>query len=322
MPFLGVASPAAMMNKAQLYYEDRSMSQGRTILFIHDWGLNRQEWAYPVALFSRGYRTVTVDLPGFGRSDQPGGLISYDLLARDVGALTKVLDLNNIVVVGAGMGAAVAIAYATRFPRSLAGLVLVGPIAPRWTAAPNFPGGVPRQKVENILEQSETNWPQLLLEYATALFQTAVGEPTRQWFVHMGLEASLYAVQQCLICMRDSDLRDELGNVGVPTVVFQGAHDLVAPFALGEYCARNIPGASLVRFDRAGHAVWIDEALRFNNELTGFIEERVFGNRVPPAGTQHLPGGGERLPFEKIAKEEAEPLAPKLEGPTGQIRGE
>jgi non-heme chloroperoxidase len=311
-----------MMNKARLFYEDRSMSQGRTILFLHDWGLNRQEWAYPVALFSRGYRTITLDLPGFGRSDQPGGLITYDLLARDVGALAKVLDLNNVILVGAGMGAAVAIAYATRFARTLAGLVLVGPISPRWTSAPDFSAGIPRQRVENLLEQSETNWPQLLIDYSLALFQTAVGDPTRQWYVQMGLEASLYAVQQCLICMRDSDLRDELGKIAVPTAVFHGVHDAVAPLSLGEYCAQNIPNATLIRFERAGHAVWIDEAYRFSTALTGFIEERVFRNTVPPPGTERLPGGGERLPFEAIAKEEAAPLPPKLEGPAGQIRGE
>ncbi|HLH72070.1 MAG TPA: hypothetical protein VKX96_02220, partial [Chloroflexota bacterium] len=63
MPYLGVASQASLMNKAQLYYDDRSLAQARTIIFLHDWPLNRQEWEYPVALFSRGYRTITIDLP-------------------------------------------------------------------------------------------------------------------------------------------------------------------------------------------------------------------------------------------------------------------
>src|SRR5579885_2467080 len=170
MPFLGIASPASLANKAQLYYEDRSAEQARTIVFLHGWPFNRQEWAYPIALFSRGYRTITIDLPGFGRSDQPGGLINDEGMARDVGALVTVLGLNIVVLVGAGLGAAVAVAYAARFPRTLAGLVLVGATSPRWISGPGFSQGMPRQYLEDLLDRSETDWPDLLIKYARSLF--------------------------------------------------------------------------------------------------------------------------------------------------------
>jgi pimeloyl-ACP methyl ester carboxylesterase len=318
MPFLGIASPQSLTNKAQLFYEDRTQEQARTIVFIHDWPLNRLEWAYPIALFSRGYRTIAVDLPGFGRSDQPGGLISYESLARDVGALTTVLDLSRIILVGAGFGAAVAVSYATLFPRRLAGLVLVGALAPRGTRTRGFSPGIPRQDVEGLLEASETNWPDLLCRFVGSLFHSEVGEPTRLWFQHMGFEASLYMVQQCLMLLRDADLRDELAGIRVPTAIFHGSHDAVAPPALGEYLAAHIPHASLVRFDHSGHAVWVDEQFRFNTELTGFIEQRVFGNVLPPPGTEQTPGGGKRLPREDVATRQRRG-PPKLEGATGEI---
>jgi non-heme chloroperoxidase len=300
MPFLSVATPRSLANRPQVYYEDRTIEQARTIMFLHDWPLNRQEWAYPVALFSRGYRTVTVDLPGFGRSDEPGGLITYETLARNVGAVTKVLNLSNVVVVGAGMGAGVALTFARCFPRTVAGLVLVGAIAPRWVRASGFPAGVPHRDVESLLEKSETRWPDLVEEVVASLFHTEVGDATRGWFRSMALEASLYAVQQCLIAMRDADLRDDLASIGVPTVVFHGAHDAVAPFSLGEYLTAQISGARLVRFERSGHAVWLDEGLRFNSELTGFVEKTIYGNVLPPPETER-PTSGERPPFEQVA---------------------
>lgn len=318
MPFLGVATRASLTNKAQLYYEDRSLIQARTIVFLHDWPLNRQEWEYPVAMFSRGYRTITIDLPGFGRSDQPGGLITYDSLARDVAALTTVLDLDQFILVGAGMGAAVAVAYALRYGRPLAGLVLVGALSPRWTRAPGYAAGIPRQSIESFLEQCETNWPDFLANYAGSLCHTAVGGATRSWFVSMGLEASLYAVQQCLIFMRDGDQRDNLASIHVPTAVFHGVHDAIAPLAIGEYLEENVPGAELVRFEHSGHAVWIDEKYRFNTELTRFIEQRVFGNVLPPPGTEREPSGGERLPFKEIATRPRRGR-PRIEGTTGAI---
>ncbi|HVC33192.1 MAG TPA: alpha/beta hydrolase [Chloroflexota bacterium] len=319
MPFLGVASPTGLTNKTLLYYEDRTPEQARTIMFLHDWPLNRQEWAYPLALFSRGYRTIAVDLPGFGRSDQPGGLLNYEGMARDVGALVTVLGLNNVILVGAGMGAAVAVTYATRFARTLAGLVLVGATSPRWTQGPGFPRGIPRQYVDNLLEDSETNWPGLLVKYASSLFHTVVGAPTRDWFVSMGLAGSLYAAQQTLIHLRDADQRDELAKIHLPTAVFHGVHDDVVPLEIGEYLAENVDGASLVRFEHSGHAVWIDEKYRFNKELTGFIEERVFGRALPPPDIEAAPGGGERLPYKKIATRPHRGR-PRIEGTTGEIR--
>ncbi|HUX87066.1 MAG TPA: alpha/beta hydrolase [Chloroflexota bacterium] len=318
MPYLGVASRASLMNKTQLYYDDRSMSQARTVVFLHDWPLNRQAWEYPVALFSRGYRTITIDLPGFGRSDQPGGLISYESYARDVAALVTVLDLSQIILVGAGMGAGVAVSYALGYARTLAGLVLVGALSPRWTRAPGFPQGVARDTVESLLDKSQTNWPDLLTYYAGSLCHTAVGEPTKRWFVNMGLEASLYAVQQSLIFMRNADQRDDLASINVPTAIFHGVHDAIAPFAIGEYLAENINNAQLTRFEHSGHATWIDEKYRFNTELTGFIEERAFGNVLPPPGVERTPDGGERLPFKAIATRPHRGR-PKLEGPTGEI---
>jgi non-heme chloroperoxidase len=318
MPFLGVATPTSLATKAELYYEDRTLAQARTILFLHDWPLNRQEWAYPVALFSRGYRTITVDLPGFGRSDQPGGLMSYESLARDVGALITVLSLNQLIVVGAGLGAAVAAVVARRYARQVAGLVLVGALAPTYVRSDACPAGVRREAIEQLLEGSETSWPDLLTSYVRRLFHSKVGEATRQWFVQMGLEASLYAVQQTLMAIRDGDLCDEVAQLRLPTVVFQGVHDAIVPLALGEALAQQIPEAQLVRFERSGHAVWIDEPRHFSTALTGFIEERVFGNTLPPPGSEKLPDGTERLPYQAIATRPRR-LPPKLEGPAGEI---
>jgi pimeloyl-ACP methyl ester carboxylesterase len=318
MPYLAVPSPWNLANKAQIYYEDRTVEQGRTILFLHDWPLNRQSWAYPVALFSRGYRTITIDLPGFGRSDDPGGLISLESLARDVGAVGKVLSLTNVVLVGAGLGAAVALAYARCFPRMLAGLVLVGPLAPRWTRADDFPHGIPRGDVERLLEASETEWPAILASYVGSLFHTAVDEQTRLWFMAMGFEASLYAVQQCLIALREADQRDDLRAVTVPTAIFHGAHDAIAPPGLGEYLAGALPNATITRFEHSGHAVWVDDKMRFNRELTGFIEGRVFGNVLPPPNVESTPGGGKRLRRPATAAKSRAGETP-LEGPTGEV---
>lgn len=318
MPVIEVASPDSLTSRARLHYEDLSLAQARTVLFLHDWPFNRQQWAYPVARFGRGYRTIAVDLPGFGRSDLPGGLVTYDRLARDIGALAMVLGLSNVVVVGAGLGAAVAVSLARCFPRLVGGLVLVGAITPRWSRGDGFSQGIRRQEIERLLERSETDWPGLAAEIASAFCYTSVSSVTRQWLINMAFEASLYAVQQALIHMRDADQRDQLAELHVPTAVFHGAHDRFAPPAIGSYLAEHINDAELVYFEHSGHAIWLDEPDRFSQELTGFIEGRVYGNVLPPPDVEESPGGGARLPFEQIATRPRRG-PPRLEGATGEL---
>ena len=143
--------------------------------------------------------------------------------------------------------------------------------------------------------------PNLMLISVTIFFRnsTAVTPQLLDWFQSLGMEASPHATAACLATLRDSDLREDIPSVKVPTVLFHGLHDQICPFELaetmtaptevmptarwqwrpgrsnlGEPAAGGIRGAKLIRFENSGHALFYEERDKFNTELINFIEKK------------------------------------------------
>ena len=125
---------------AELHVE--VVGEGRPIVFVHGLGLSGALWDRMRDSFGSGYRLITLDLRGAGRSRE---LERTDLsLARwagDLRAVVRELELERPVLVGASLGATVALKYALEQPRDVGALVLLGTeanlsnLAPRMLAA-------------------------------------------------------------------------------------------------------------------------------------------------------------------------------------------
>ena len=67
----------------KLYYKDWGV--GRTVMLIHGWPLSADSWDdQALALADAGYRAISYDRRGFGRSDQPWSGYDYDTLSDDL----------------------------------------------------------------------------------------------------------------------------------------------------------------------------------------------------------------------------------------------
>src|SRR6202022_1275789 len=87
----------------ELYYEDHG--SGRPVVLIHGWPLSGRSWESQVpAVVGAGYRVITYDRRGFGKSLQPWTGYDYDTFAADLNALVEHLDLNEVTLVGFSMG--------------------------------------------------------------------------------------------------------------------------------------------------------------------------------------------------------------------------
>jgi pimeloyl-ACP methyl ester carboxylesterase len=121
-------------NGISLYVEEHG--EGVPILMLHGWPDSARLWRHQVpVLAARGYRVITPDLRGFGRSEQPGEVRSYGL-RNVVGDITGLLDRLGVPaahVVGHDWGAAVAWLTAIMRPdrvRTLTAISVPHPLAP------------------------------------------------------------------------------------------------------------------------------------------------------------------------------------------------
>src|ERR1044071_5572979 len=86
-----------------LYYEDHG--SGPAVGLIHGWPLSGASWEkQTAALLAAGYRVITYDRRGFGRSSKVGTGYDYDTFAADLNTVLETLDLREVILVGFSMG--------------------------------------------------------------------------------------------------------------------------------------------------------------------------------------------------------------------------
>ena len=289
-----------------IFLHIRDWGQGNTIVFLPGWPLGHEMFEYQFTqLPQHGFRCIGISMRGFGKSSKPWGEYTYDVFADDLQSVLHSLDLSNVTLVGFSMGGAIALRYMARHKGDrIANLVLCGAAAPSFTTRSGFPFGIEPGAVDSLIKLCFSDRAKLNADFGKILFKdsNSVSAQLLNWFQSLGMEASPHATAACLATLRDSDLREDIQSVNVPTVLFHGLHDQICPFELAETLtaptvamptggeamavgteamsagaeptAGGIRGAKLIRFENSGHALFYEEREKFNAELMNFIEKK------------------------------------------------
>src|ERR1700710_2972706 len=135
-----------------IHYEDHG--SGQPVVLIHGYPLNGASWEKQErVLLQAGYRVITYDRRGFGKSSQPTVGYDYDTFAADLNTLLEQLDLNDVTLVGFSMGTGEVTRYlGTYGSKRVRNAGLFGVIAPYLLQADDNPEGVPGSVFEGIQE--------------------------------------------------------------------------------------------------------------------------------------------------------------------------
>jgi pimeloyl-ACP methyl ester carboxylesterase len=112
------------VNGASLHVEDQGT--GDPILLVQPGLVSSAIYAGIIPLLTSHYRVITFDSRGHGQSTNPGGKLSYELIADDTAALIDALGLDRPVVGGWSDGGQVALEFGLRHPGRARGLIVGG----------------------------------------------------------------------------------------------------------------------------------------------------------------------------------------------------
>ena len=251
--------------------------EGRPIILIHGWPLSDEMYEYQYNdLINAGYRAIGITLRGFGKSDKPYGAYNYDTYASDIKEVLSELGIKDAVLVGFSMGGSIAIRYLSYYNGAhVSKLVLCGAAAPIWTQRKDFPYNLPQSAVDELIELNNSDRPKLLSNFAKifSATETALNEGIGGWLNGIGLSASSYATAQCLLALRDTDLRPDMKKIKIPTLIIHGKKDKICSFDLAEQMKSGIQNSQLVAFENSGHSMFLEETSKFNKELIKFAEK-------------------------------------------------
>jgi len=251
--------------------------EGRPIVLIHGWPLSDEMYEYQYNdLINKNFRVIGITLRGFGKSDKPYGTYDYDVHALDIKKVLNKLDIEDAILGGFSMGGAIAIRFvSTDNGIHVSKLALFGAAAPIWTQRKDFPYNLSKSAVDDLIKLNYQDRPKLLSDFAKifSATETSLNEGIGSWLNGICLSASSHATAQCLIALRDTDLRSDLIKITIPTLIMHGKKDKICSFDLAEQMKTGISNAHLVAFENSGHSLFLEETQKFNTELIKFAGE-------------------------------------------------
>ena len=260
-----------------LYYEDHGT--GRPVVLIHGWPLSGRSWEAQVpALVDAGYRVITYDRRGFGRSSQPWEGYDYDTFAADLRALLEHLDITDATLVGFSMGGGEVVRYIGKYGTDrVAKAVLAGAVPPYlYQSGDNPDGGLDDATLAQFEEGVKGDRPAFIDGFATSFYSAGgtlvISEQQRQYAVSLAAVASPKGTLDCIKAFGRTDFREDVAKIQIPTLVIHGDSDAVVPFEVsGKRVAETVPGAELVLIEGGPHGINATHPAECNEALLAFL---------------------------------------------------
>jgi len=255
----------------------RDWGAGRPIVFAAPWGLCSDWWDIPVInLVERGWRCVTFDRRGHGRSDDPCRGYDFDTLADDIDSVMNSLNLKNVVLVGQSLGGAEVVRYLTRHrSERVAHAVLIAPTTPFQMKTDDHPAGRTREEIAKALESLKHDLPRIAAEAAPDFFglpKNSVSTQTLDWWCRMFLDrCSIKVLSDLFKVMNETDFRSELQTIRTRTLILQGDIDKSTPLELtGRPTHEIIAGSQLIVYENAAHGLPYTHTDRMLADIVAF----------------------------------------------------
>ncbi len=258
----------------RIYYEDNG-SGDRAIVLIHGWGMSLRLWDYSLpALLQAGFRVVSLDHRGCGRSDKDFEDMSIHAVAADTVALVRHLGLERVSLNGWSLGAAVAVEAASTLGSACSALVLTCGATPAYLQKPDYPHGATEDALAGTLEAMAADRVNFLRALSEGICAVEVSEAMVQWMWQVFMDASPTAAAT-LAELGPLDQRDILARLSAPVLSFVGGRDGVVDPAICRSVADYNAGARIVEFEEAGHAPFIENTAGYNAALIEFLDQHA-----------------------------------------------
>ncbi len=260
-----------------LYYEDQG--SGPAVVLVHGWPLDSRSWEPQVhPLLAAGYRVITYDRRGFGRSSRPASGYDFDTLTGDLDKLLTELDLQGACLVGFSLGTGELARYVgTRGTGRLRSCVFIETLAPSFAKSADNPMGADEAVVSSVQAAILADRFAWLTGLIGDLFNlddylgNRISEETVRATWDAAAQAAPYATWACPPGWLE-DFTDDIKHVDIPTLILHGTGDRILPIdGQGRRLHAALPHARYVEVEGGPHVMCVTHADEVNRELLDFL---------------------------------------------------
>ncbi len=262
----------------ELYYEEHGT--GQPVVLIHGYPLDGSSWEkQTAALLKAGYRVITYDRRGFGRSSKPAVGYDYDTFAADLKVLLDTLDLSDVVLTGFSMGTGEVARYiGTYGSERVAKAVFLGSLEPFLLQTDDNPTGVPQSVFDGLLEAVTADRFAFFSTFYDNFYntETFLGTPRlSQQVVDASFALAAGASPVASVAAQPTwltDFRADIPKIDVPTLIVHGTADNILPIdSTGRPFSKALPAAEYHEIEGAPHGMLWTHGAEINEILLPFL---------------------------------------------------
>ncbi|HEX2535154.1 MAG TPA: alpha/beta hydrolase [Chitinophagaceae bacterium] len=258
----------------ELEYVEQGQPGGTPLILLHGLSDSWHSFESVLAQLPPTVHAFALSGRGHGDSDRPDSGYTPEQFAADVASFVRLKGLGPVVVAGHSMGGVHALQFALHYPGQTKGLVLISSDA-AFAQNPGLP--------EFYSEAMQLRGP-MPEAFMDAFQRSTLAQPIDSAYLNLligeGLKVPVRVFQAAFTGLMETDLRGSLPRIQCPVLVLWGGRDAICRREGQETLRRRIPGAQLLIYQEAGHALHWEEPQRCARDLFSFLQPIH-----PPAGT-------------------------------------
>lgn len=236
--------------------------EGKNILLLHGWGCNINIFNKMINHLSKSNKVYALDLPGFGKSDEPKTPWNANDYANLVIKFINKINIKKLSVLGHSNGGRIIIKmFSKEKPFEIDKVILVDSagIKNKKNIDKSFKIKVIKS-FKSVIFNKITNklFPGLLNKLKSKMGSVDYRNATP-------------VMRDTLVKLVNEDLTDILSNINVPTLLIWGEMDTATPLEDAYKMEKLIPNAGLVLLKGRTHYSFLEEPDTVNRVLDSFL---------------------------------------------------
>lgn len=242
-----------------LHYRDTGEENLRPVIIMHGWGCNVDTVASIENIFKGKMRVINVDLPGHGKSSEPGSVWGVEEFTSMMENFISRLNLKKPSLVGHSFGGRISILLSSRGDVDKVLLVDAAGIKPKRSLSYYW-------KVYSF--KAMKNAMMLILGKEKGKVAVEKMRGKRGSSDYRNSSPRMRAIMSRCV---NEDLKHVMPSIKAPVLLVWGEDDTATPLSDAETMKRLIPNAGLVSFPGCGHYSFLDNPFGFKAVVSSFF---------------------------------------------------
>lgn len=240
-----------------IHYYEGGPSSAQTILMVHGFAANKDNWLRFARHFTQDYQVIALDLPGFGASSRPTGSYDVGTQTERLASIIDALGIKQLHLIGNSMGGHISALYAARYPHRTRSLTLLDNAGITSTQPSELLLRLQRGEPNPLVVRSREDF-QHLLDFIFVQ-PPYLPESLKGYFAEQAIANSAHYDQVFThLVERYIPLEPELPKIQAPMLVIWGAEDRVLDVSSVEIMQPLLHQPRITILPDTGHAPMIE----------------------------------------------------------------